>query len=326
MTDTEPTPTYAARRTVDYLPSTQGDGLRKLVQRGEYAHGFLPELLREDCREVLPYKSGNRGGFTAVIASDDQIHATELITAALAQRPGERALAGTLREFFSATADTLLRHERAHYEIVYARVPGHDDEPAAGFRLLRVPPGTVRSRRGRTVQYVPAPLAARHARDDVGFIDLDPSTLAVFELDQGLRRQLKAAAAALAAADAFTGASSPDARRGAETSANGRATAPSVTAATAPIGWNGRIEPLSKAQLTPYIAWRRLHCLAFKIKIREAILAALNAALADAGRQLHLPMMVELPGLVTLDQVQTAEQDLREGRRSLGELTVWALQ
>lgn len=314
MTDTSE---FAPRRAVFYNPVHTGEPrLDMLVAQGTYTNGFLAYLLREDCRTSLAYGSG---GFTPVVVSDSQDRATALITRALADDTYERPLGDTLRGFVATTAEALLRHPTAHYELVYSQPPTQTaDDPPTDFRLLPVPSGTVRTRRGRSVQYVPVARATHRTRRGVGFIDLDPDTLATFRLDPGLERHVRSAFAALGRADAMTGVLGPDAHRA--------AIARSVTSATAAIGWNGRIEPLSKEQLWPYQVWRRLEFLAFRIKVRDAVLSCLNNALAQAGHRLRLPMSIELHDVLDLEQVRSAQDDLTTGRKSLNDLIRYSLQ
>lgn len=219
----------------------------------------------------------------------------------------------------ATTALALLRHPTVHYEIVYAHPASRTaGDPSTGFLLLPVPLGTVRTRRGRSVQYVPAAHATHRTRRGVGFIDLNPDTLATFRLDPGLEHHVRTAFAALASADTMSGVLGPDAHQA--------ATPRSVTSATAAVGWNGRIEPLSKQQLWPYQVWRRLEFLAFRIKVRDAVLSCLNNALAQAGHRLRLPMSLELHDVIDLEQVRSAQDDLLTGRKSLNDLIRYSLQ
>ena len=51
----------------------------------------------------------------------------------------------------------------------------------------------------------------------------------------------------------------------------------------------------------------------------------LNTALAEAGSQLDFRAAIELSGLPTLQDVDNAKNDLRSGRRSLNELSTFAM-
>ena len=319
MTDTPASPPRVNRRTLDYSPyMTAEPRLRALVEQGDFGRGLQPDYMREACREVLPYEWHHQAGFQPVVVSPDEDAASELIIDALAVGSGERSLDAVLRTLFTTTADALLRRDRVYCEIAYTTSPDHSAElQSDGFRLLPVPLGTVRRRRGHLVQYVPARLATQRTRRGVGFIDLEDCALAVFEIDERLGRQVRYATTALASHDAFTGMLEPDVQR---------AAGADITAATAEIGWNGRVERLWKGQLIPYQVWRDLQCLAFKIKLRESILMCLNSALTEAGLVLDVPMKVELHDVTTLDQVHEAQRDLVEGRRNLDELRSWALQ
>ena len=319
MTDTPASPARVNRRTLDYNPyAYDNPRLRALVEQGEFGRGLQTSYMREACREVLPHRWHHQTGFRPAVVSPDEDRAAELIIDALAGSPSERSLDAVLQTLFTTTAEALLRRGRTYYEITYTHAPEHlADETPSGFRLLPIPLGTVHRRHGRLVQYVPASIAIRRTRRNIGFIDLEHCSLAVFEVDETLRRQIRSAAVALANHDAFTATLEPDAQRtaGAE-----------ITTATAAIGWNGRVEPLWKGQLVPYQVWRSLELLTFKIKLREAILICLNSALTEAGLALDLPMKLELHDVTTIDEVHEAQRDLVEGRRNLNELSLWAVQ
>lgn len=94
-----------------------------------------------------------------------------------------------------------------------------------------------------------------------------------------------------------------------------------VARATAPIGWNGR-GLFDGDQLEPYLIWRQLQFLAFKIHLRETILDRLNTA----GYHLGFTASIELGGMPTRDNVRDREQDLAHGRQNLSALLNWAIR
>lgn len=216
-----------------------------------------------------------------------------------------------------------MHHPSAYFEIVYAHP--HGQPAATAFRLRRLPLGSVRTHRGRTIQLVPKANAERRTRHGLGYVDLHDTPLARFHLDPDLEQDLARALTALAI---VTGASAmDDGDRQADGGAreHRRQPVPSLTAATAAIGWNGGVTPLSNRQLGPYHVYRVLKCLAFTIKVRQSILECLNATLGQVGRRLELPMQVKLGHVVTLKDVDEALADLQRGRRTINELARWAL-
>lgn len=316
MTESVPV-TYRPRRTVSYNPYADSDLRLRALTHEVYPTGFYVGLMRRDAREVLPHEYGSSGGFTPALSSDDQVRAMALLTGALAEWPRELSLHRALEHFYTSTADQLLSHGRAYYEIVFAdaesATPG---DPPIAFRLAAVPAGTVRTRYGRLVQYVPAKDATRRARRGPGFIDLGGCAVACIELDRETERRLRVGTEALAHPDLGIAPADPAARL---------AAAKRATIQAAGIGWSGSTEPLSPQQLWPYQVWRRLEFLAFTIGLRDTITAGLNNALALAGLELHLPMTFALRDVPTLEHVRKAQQDLAIGRRTLSHLYEVAL-
>jgi hypothetical protein len=98
-----------------------------------------------------------------------------------------------------------------------------------------------------------------------------------------------------------------------------------VFRATAPLGWNGG-GLIDSDLLYPYLVWRQLQFLAFKIRVRDAILLQLNTAIATAGRLLGFTATIEIGGVPTLDDVRAREEDLTHGRQTLTDIYRWAMQ
>jgi hypothetical protein len=86
-----------------------------------------------------------------------------------------------------------------------------------------------------------------------------------------------------------------------------------------PIGWAARTLYRDR-RLDPYMVWRSLQFLAFKIRVRDAILDGINAALTIAGSVMDFEARLEFTGVPTLADVDRGEHDLETGQRSLAEM------
>lgn len=88
---------------------------------------------------------------------------------------------------------------------------------------------------------------------------------------------------------------------------------------TAQIGWSGRWL-YGESALDPYRTWRDLQFRRFLIELRDAVLEQLNLLLSEAGKKLGRDLRLELDGVITLGDIETAEGDLASGARSLSDL------
>jgi hypothetical protein len=317
---------FAERRSTTYDFSPQQDRkLGAILRRGAYPAGLLTHYMLEHCSHVLGDGFGARRDFTPVIVSADSARAEGLIADALALDGRPQPLARALREFFNATALELLCRPDAYFEIVYAHESGTPDALPVAFRLCPVLRGSIGTYRGRPVQFVPRTLADHHTLRGVGYVKLGETQLARFHLDTALEAKLRTAMTALASPTILSDMAADGTAAGSPERPPRREQTASLTAATAPIGWNGGVNPLSKRQLNPYLVYRNLQCLIFKIKIRQSILDCLNAALEQVGHRLQLPLRIELKDVVTLQDVRDAQDALEHGRRTLVDIDRWAL-
>jgi len=133
------------------------------------------------------------------------------------------------------------------------------------------------------IQLVPKEHAERHTRRGLGYREIGDAQLAHFHLDKALEQNLARTLAALARP--LLPSETGDYRD--QQGANKARQAPSLTVATAPIGWHGGAVQFSNRLLRPYYAWRDLETLAFKIKLRDSILDSLNSVLKQVGRRLE---------------------------------------
>lgn len=326
------TPASTQRSRWYYTGEVRDPALRRVTHLDRTAESTYGLMLREDASALFPSGASTDEGFTVTVNEAEGSRASSLIREALPSRYGEPPLPGKLRDFFHDTADLVLAYGTAHYELAYLdrniAGPAEESQP---FRLVLIPPGTVHKRRYRLFQYVSSNAARQHTRDGIGIIDLDPAAIVEFRLDPPLARKVRHAMQVLAAASAQTPAQSRlvnDSMRGVlqyDLSDHRRRADLIVFRATAPLGWNGR-GLIDSDLLYPYLVWRQLQFLAFKIRMRDAILLQLNAAIATAGRRLGFTAAIEIGGVPTLDDVRAREEDLTHGRQTLTAIYRWAMQ
>ena len=326
----------STRRSRDYFAGVVDDmRLRRLTRVGLDTEGMYAFMLREDVRELLPDRGGDNNGLAALVESSDPDRATELITRAMPSehRPHDW-LSPALHDFFSVTAQGLVSYGFVYYEIAFlSPQDAAAGSTPVGFRIERIPPGTVHYRRGRPVQYVPVNGAPRRTRRGVGYIDLDPNALVRFELPADLRRQVRRAQRLVRLADVASLNASALPNQGAPEQGSFRSTEhhrmaiETAVRATASLGWSASRGALfTDGLLEPYRVWRTLEFLAFKIKLRDEILSRLNTLLTTAGQRLSLDMSIGLAGATTFEQVRAAQQELIQGERTLADLELWAIQ
>ncbi len=315
-----------------YTGEVRDRALSRLTRSNPAADSSYGRMFLEDAISLLPYGNGRDEGFTATIIGSDTTRTIPLITEALPSQFGSRALPSRLRDFFSTTADLMLTYGKAHYELVYLR---QSAEGAAGppstFRFELIPPGSVHHRRGQLVQYVPPRAAQKHTRKGVGIIPLQSDAVIEFRLAADLARQVRrtlrilemASGQTLAMARMVSDPTSGELRIGFK---ERRRQADQILArATAPTGWDGR-GLFRGEQLDPYVVWRQLEFLAFKIQLRQTILDRLNIAITAAGHQLDFTAGIDIDGVPALDDVRRGQQDLERGHQSLPDLLNWATQ
>lgn len=85
--------------------------------------------------------------------------------------------------------------------------------------------------------------------------------------------------------------------------------------ATRKLGWTGR-GLLSDGMCEPYLAWRHLQFLKFKLQMRDTILSGLHQAFSRLGAHLGEQPVLTIAGLTTSEDVAAAESDLADGRKS----------
>ena len=216
------------------------------------------------------------------------------------------------------------------YEIDYLYPMAATSGPPAEFRLELVLPGTLSYHGRQPIQYIPAAFGGPRDKTGLTYVDLDPATLVTFRLDPAEEAAVRKMVSFLRAASALQGAEMPlmeQSMRGGTPynfTEHQRERGELFAKVTEPVGWNVR-GLFQDNHLAPYEVWRQLRFLEFKIRLRDLIMNRLNATLSEVGSQLGFQAAIELSGLPTLQDVDDAKSDLRNGRRSLKDLATFAI-
>lgn len=303
-------------------------GLARIVQAAS-GGGYYIFLLRQDLDFTIPYNVGRPGGPQARVTGPDAQKAAPLIEQALGSEEHGPDLSDSVRHFVSSVAQDLVTSGPVTCEIDYL-YPRDSAVAPVEFRLKPLLPGTV-SRHGRQpIQYVPSAFGGPRDKTGLTYVELDPATLVTFDLDPSTTATVRRIITFLHAAGSRQGPGLLPGKPAGASWAYGpaeydRELGDLIAEITEPIGWNARAL-FQDNRLAPYEVWRQLRFTEFKIRLRERIITQLNAALATAGTRLGFQAAIEFNGLLTLQDVENAKTDLRNGRRTLDELTIFALQ
>ena len=294
------------------------------------SQGYYTYLLHQDIKTVIPYDFGRGDGPSARVIGPDRDRVQRLIAAAISVRDHSYSLTESLRQFVSSTAENLVFDGTVTYEIDYLPPAGTTAERPTSFRLDLVAPGTTGSHKGRPIRYVPTAFDGQQDETGLHYVELDPATLVIFRLDPNLEEPVRKMIAFLRAVDgqqcakaalmeqSVTGRSSYNFAK------HQRKRSELFAEATRSVGWNVR-GLFKESHLEPYEVWRQIRFLEFKIRVRDSIIDRLNAALAEIGQRIGFEVSIELSGLPTLQDVESAKEDLKLGRRGLSDLAVFAI-
>lgn len=292
--------------------------------------GYYTYLLHQDLNAVIPYDLGRGDGPSARVIGPDSYRVRPLIEDAISNRDHVRSLIDSLRHFVRSTAQDLVIAGPVTYEIDYLHPAGAASERPTSFRLEIVAPGTMAEYQGRPIQYVPAAFGGPQDETGLHFVELDPATLVTFRLDPDLEEPVRKMIAFLRAANGQQSAEatlmeqSVTGRSPYNFAKHQRERSELFAEVTQPVGWNVR-GLFKEGHLEPYDVWRQIRFLEFKVRVRDLIMDRLNAALAEIGQRIGFEVSIELSGLLTLQDVESAKEELRLGRRGLSDFAVFAI-
>jgi hypothetical protein len=292
--------------------------------------GYYTYLLHQDLDFVIPYDLGRGDGPSARVVGPDVNRARPLIEDAISDRDGTRSFSDALRHFVSSSAQYLVIAGPVTYEIDYLRPADTQPDRPTSFRLELVLPGTLAEHQGRPIQYVPAAFGGPQDESGLHYVELDPATLVTFRLDPDLEAPVRKMIEFLRAANLQQGAEAilmEQSMTGSSPynfSRHQRERSELFAKVTQPVGWNVR-GLFKENHLEPYDVWRQLRFLEFKVRLRNSIMDRLNATIAEVGKRLDFEATIELTGLPTLADVESAKEDFRRGRRGFSDLAVFAI-
>ena len=316
----------STRRSRTFYPT---DPALQARMRTASPAGTYAFYLHEDLDRVMPYSMGHPPRFHARVTGPDALKAHPLIEQAINIEGHRHLLYDSVRDFASATVRPLIFSGSVTYEIDYLYpLDQEPDSAPTGFRLELIIPGTLDHHGRQPIQYIPAAYGGPRDKTGMTYVELDPATLVTFQLPPADEARVQKIIKFLRSARALDGAElalSQDAGGTYSFSAHQRKRGELIAKATEPIGWNAR-DLFKNNHLEPYDTWRRLRFMEFTIGLRDLIMDRLNAAVAQAGERIGFQAAIELDGLVTLADIEQAKNDLRSGKRSIGDLERFAAQ
>jgi hypothetical protein len=289
------------------------------AQRPErYWAELYPHMLFEDVRWGVAPISGrsDSGEFRVSLVPEDQ-RAQDLIEAGMAREGYSHDLADSVCDFLQECASLVVAYGEATYEVAY--LSEREGSEPEGFELVLIPAGTVREQRGRLVQHLPTAFAREHGLSPE--IELVRDDVLLVSPPKPLGRQLRRMLASLSFLSTnimpewvFQFAPMDPKRPPFEEGLHVTSRKLALAEATREIGWDARglfgDELLEYYQLLRLLRFER-----FKAELRELILSGVNDCLMRVGRRLDFRGRIEMEGLPTLDEIESAEEALRSGSR-----------
>lgn len=284
--------------------------------------GLNGDLLRRDVGLLaLPYGHGPDDGFRLTL-TPAEAKTQELVAQALPAQGYRWNLSDAFRDYLR-TALWYLVDGDIYLEITYFHQPEALTGPPVAFRVDFLQPEMITRRIVRYHHFVPLDEDGEPTR--WGSTPIDGRRLVVGSLPRSLRRELDRTLKLLRAADedlsvmsAFT--------MGEHASASGfdfttyqRELHDIVLAGSREIGWAGR-GTFTSDLLDPEKAWRAIQFARFITRLREIALATLQVAVDRAGAEIGFSAELTLSGVLTLDDLDTYETDLKAGTRPISEL------
>ena len=299
--------------------------LKHLRRHRRQPSGFYGYMFVEDASSLLPWGRGFDEGFTTTITPSTP-ELSDLLCNALPGINGFRStLSDAIRQHLEWAARQLLLGN-APYEVDYLTESADPTAQPVGFQIGWIFPTEsveqLEVGRRRYVQYVPARVGGTGRKNGLHYRELNERNLTVLRLGWRRRRTLRHAFAVMRAADSQRAtpqhiATTPNSYF--EPERFRARMAGEILTATRDLGWYGR-SMFDEHMLGPYLVWRHLQFQRFKIELRDFILKDLIATLQRAARQLGESVRIDLAGLLTSDDVDQAEADLRTGGRHFSEL------
>jgi hypothetical protein len=278
-------------------------------------------LLEDVSLGIMPIGGRSSRSRFSVTTSPADKRAEKIIAGGLATRDRycRDSLAESLYEFFRLLATELCAEDRATYEIVYFEEP--ETHAFTGFDLLFIPETQLVTRWGRTYQVVRPEVSKE--RQVAELIPLPKEDLLVFVPPTAYQTALRNLRVSLADLDGMTFSSfaleamqkgMPYDFKGHE-----RSRMLALLEAIKPIGWTAR-GSFNDFIMSYYLVHLTIEFERFKIHLRDSILETLNAGLERIGEKVGFKTQIQINGLPTLSDVDTARHNLNSGAVAFTEI------
>ncbi|MEA2521535.1 MAG: hypothetical protein QOI81_1181 [Actinomycetota bacterium] len=312
------------RTASDKYDDQRDAAFRQLVKRSGGPSGFYASMFADDLGRLVPYDSGLKRPYSVRLAPSDP-RVEEIILNSLPEDYGpSRTLEDGLRVFAEHCVNDLFRG-RVTVDVEPYRDP---QGVARAFRVHPIAADFITRYRGRPIRYVPSGLSPP-VHGGFHYVEVDPSTLVEIDLERAQRSVLTRALRALAAADRqqFVPTSMlalGDGATGFRVKDHQSMVSAWVRAETRELGWDAR-GLITDGMLDPYRVWRSIQFARFQVGVRDTVLVGFQQVLDVAGRMLGFTVRMEVEGLLAASELDEAETQLKEGTRSLSELSRLAL-
>jgi hypothetical protein len=307
----------SSQKSVSHYPVGPGVNEARLRDQQRYFEALQSHMLIEDLTtQIIPIPGLSKREHFKIELVPASVTVESLVASALTSRRhswrGE--LPSAVTDFIRECSQTVIAFDEATYEIVYFSDPAN--QGLVEFKFQYVAPLTVIRRGDQLIQVVPPS----------GSINLPADRILIFELPTTVRHSL---ARTLEALLVLSEKLVPDfalknfAEAGSKfhyDSANhvySRQLA--LAEAGKSIGWNARglfnENMLEFYQLKRFLSFER-----FKIEFRASILATLNKGLLLAGKEMGFHAQINVQGVATISDVETANSELESGSKPFGEI------
>lgn len=284
--------------------------------RAKYVHELYPHMLIEDVRlGIMPitvYKQKKQ--FRIFVAPPDS-KTEQIIADALVPDHYRQGVDSAVCDFVSECAARILVFEQVVYEIVYLSKP--KDGTVVGFELTYIHPGTLTRKGGNLLQFLPADVAKELKKPQ--YIKFSPERLLIFKPPAHIQGKMDQIMESLARLSVHT---LPDfvmkdlaagtKRTPFDVKAHFHTSSMALASACKLLGWNAR-QLFQKEALECYLIYRELVFQRFKIELRDGIIQTLNEGVERAGRVIGFSGRIDIEGLPTIRDVESARNHLVTG-------------
>ncbi|MGN7187522.1 hypothetical protein [Microbacterium enclense] len=312
------------REPDDHYDEDQDSAFSSLLEETSGPRGFYAGMFVEDLSHVIPYDSGIYRPFEVDLVP----HGEGVERVILDAMPGDYGPPRTLKDGLRAFAERCTWDLLAGAVTIEVELFRDAEGTPLAFRLHIVPAKMLGRRRGRRIRYVPGSQSPLRHRN-LHYVELDPSRLVDIALPRSHKKTLDRALHAFTATDRqqfvptsfLTGETRVP---GFRVKAHKEAVNSHVRSETRELGWDGR-GAFTDGMLDPYRVWRHLQFARFQVAVRAPIMAGLQEAIHIAGQVIGFEAELEVSGLLTVQELNEAEDHLAKGTRSLTALTDLAL-